>query len=116
VGEITFANVCGNCSGPNSSCNCIIKDVSIEGNNSTIGGINFNNSCSVTTCFQTNSDGVVIEVPCGTLQEQEEAANNTPQPNNRIIIIILAVLGVIIFALIVVGILIFSLKRKRRAQ
>ena len=114
VGEITFANVCGGCSGPNSSCTCLIKDVSIEGNNSTIGGINFNNECQRTNCYQTNSDGIVVEVPCGTLQEQEEAANNAPQPNNRIIIIILAVLGVIIFALFIIGILIFSFKRKKR--
>lgn len=113
VGNISFGQVCGGCAG--GSCVCLTKDISITGSNSTIGNINFEQNCTTTTCYQTKSDGTIVEVPCGTIAEQEESAENTPTPtSNRTLIIILVILAVIVFLLFIIGAVVVGLRRKRR--
>lgn len=108
VGEINFAQLCGDCSGGN--CVCIIKDVDIRGENSDIGGINFEQECGGNErCYQTAANGEVVEVSCElSPDEKKNEANNQAGVNwpwiaLSIFLVVMALLIIILFIVIMLN-------------
>jgi len=109
VGSISFGQLCGNCS--DGSCVCIIKDVDIDAEDSTIGGINFDQECGNQKCYQTASNGNVLEVDCDlSIPERQNEADE--KEGITWWWIILAVAAGIFILIIIILIFVFIFKKK----
>ena len=62
VGEITFSQVCPNCT---TGCRCVIGDINLIVSDSRFKNINIEQNCSgSSTCYATDVNGNRIEVDC----------------------------------------------------
>ena len=70
VGDVSFAQACGNCaSSGSSSCRCFITDTTVTAVNSLIGDVSFNQQCGgAPTCYQSApvAGAPPIQVDCNT--------------------------------------------------
>lgn len=108
VGDITFAQACGSCSG-GAGCTCNISDISISAVESTVKNINFSQQCGSVNCFKSDANGVPIKVECGTGATTSGGTSATTSPkaflSNTIILIIIVVLIVLIVLLIILAVI-----------
>lgn len=113
TGDITFSQVCGSCSGGQStgSCRCYVTDVTVQAINSLVGDVAYEQQCGgAPQCWE--STGVpgtpLTQVDCAT----GEATDQSSQSTGNIGITLWIVLGVL-FVLLLFLITISYVQRNR---
>lgn len=110
LGGINFSQLCGDCG--SGGCLCIIKDVDINAEESEIGGINLSQECGNQQCYQTSSNGEVVEVDCDlAFGDRQQQAEDESGASRKWLWIGLGIgLGILILIIIIIFI-IFAMKK-----